>query len=65
MLTPGMTGSKSPAAKTLSTITLTGWSSGDETTYGAYFTGEKKIVFSTPGQSPMVEAARKTPGYSG
>ena len=47
------------------TITLTGWSSGDETTYGAYFTGDKKIVFSTPGQSPMVEAARKTPGYSG
>ena len=46
-------------------ITLTGWNSGAATTYGAYFAGDKKIVFSTPGQSPMVEAARNTPGYSG
>ncbi|MBR3632224.1 MAG: hypothetical protein IKN49_04100, partial [Elusimicrobiaceae bacterium] len=46
-------------------ITLTGWHSSDETTYGVYFSADKKIVFSTPGQSPMVEAARNTPGYTG
>ena len=46
-------------------ITLAGWSEHDETTYGMYFTGDKKIVFSTPLQSPVIEAAKATPGYAG
>ena len=46
-------------------ITLAGWSEYDETTYGMYFTGDKKIMFSKPMESPIIAAAKATPGYMG
>lgn len=49
--------------KTGVTITLAGWSEYDETTYGMYFSKDKKIVFSKPMDSPVVQAAQATPSF--
>ena len=46
-------------------ITLAGWSENDATTYGVYFSEDKKIVYSKPMDSPILDAVRATPGYSG